>query len=132
MAQHVEMVAVGDRQRAQVQRARAQLARNQFRQQAGGSGRAQHGSQLLAGGGVRRDPGPVGQVGAGLQDDELRGRQRQQKAMRLDAAGRADRFLVAGGKVEGGDHGNGLGHRAQPSCKTGKTEPFFNVKWRLE
>jgi hypothetical protein len=107
MRQHVEMAAVAHRDRAHVERARAQLHR-QFGCQLLRGRVAEYERQRLADGVVRRHARPGAEVGAGLQHDQVGG-QCQQETMRLDAAGRADRFLVAGRQVEDGS-GDGLVH----------------------
>jgi hypothetical protein len=75
--------------------------------------------QRPADGGGGLDAGQRAQVGACLQHLQSF-RQCQQEAVRLDAAGRADRFPVAGGQVK---DGGGLGHE--------ESDLFENYKFNI-
>ena len=99
MGQDVEVLAVAGGDGAEVEGAVGQLVVLQRRRQAGSGGFADHVGQRGADHGFGFDAGPAVEVGAGLQHGQL-WRQGQQEAVRLDAAGCANRFLVAAGQVE--------------------------------
>ena len=106
--QHIEIVLRANGQGAQVGRALGQRGRLQFPQDGGAGRRAEHVGERLADGlGVHA--GQRGQVVAGLEDGEVVV-ERQKKAVRLDAAWRANRFLVTARQVQLGAVGQGLGH----------------------
>jgi hypothetical protein len=98
--QHVEMAPVGGGDGADVERALAQIARQLGRQALRGRC-ADHVGQRTAERLLDGAAGPVNQVGAGLQHRvAIALGQRQQEAVRLDTAGRTNRFLVASRQVE--------------------------------
>jgi hypothetical protein len=126
VAEHVEMAAVRGGDRAHVIGAGAELL-VQLRRQAQGRGLADHLGQRPADGGLGRDAGPVAEVGAGLQDFHGRG-QGQQEAVRLDAAGRANRLPGAGGQVEFGN-GRSRIHVRGAFGIVNCNSPFYNEKF---
>jgi hypothetical protein len=116
VAEHVEAGAVGQADRAQVARARADLVEMQFARQRARGGIADHRGERLDDGVGGGDAGVGAQVVAGLQHRQPV-RQAQQGTMRLDAAGEADWFFVATRQVQRGELGSGLGHRVGQCAK---------------